>query len=260
MGRGCFASVHASAPEIQLFEAMDVKRGGDRKTCRPPPCQEKLRVHSHPAAVPAIQLQWHLGAISMAHTVFCVRNKKEMEGLDEPPFDSEFGQKIYKNVSKAAWDEWLGRQKMLLERVPPPALAAAGAAVPRRANGGVLFRLWLRPARRLRPAVALTFNSEQLTAHCTLRFASPKVRRPVHLNNGSRAPRVPDFTFTDARHFHRLVARRPAVVLTIRLDTFTGSKSDSVRLVRHERSVSFQRASGVPIKPPLSPLSARMIP
>jgi Fe-S cluster biosynthesis and repair protein YggX len=37
----------------------------------------------------------------MAHMVFCVRNKKEMEGLDEPPFDSEFGQKIYKNVSKA---------------------------------------------------------------------------------------------------------------------------------------------------------------
>jgi len=38
----------------------------------------------------------------MAHMVFCVRNKKEMEGLDEPPFDSEFGQKIFKNVSKAA--------------------------------------------------------------------------------------------------------------------------------------------------------------
>jgi Fe-S cluster biosynthesis and repair protein YggX len=38
----------------------------------------------------------------MAHMVFCVRNKKEMEGLDEPPFDSEFGQKIYKNVSQAS--------------------------------------------------------------------------------------------------------------------------------------------------------------
>jgi len=50
----------------------------------------------------------------MAHTVFCVRNKKEMEGLDEPPFDSEFGQKIFKNVSKAAWAEWVDRQKMLL--------------------------------------------------------------------------------------------------------------------------------------------------
>ena len=50
----------------------------------------------------------------MAHMVFCVRNKKEMEGLDEPPFDSEFGQKIFKNVSKAAWGEWVDRQKMLL--------------------------------------------------------------------------------------------------------------------------------------------------
>jgi len=50
----------------------------------------------------------------MAHMVFCVRNKKEMEGLDEPPFDSEFGQKIFKNVSKQAWGEWVDRQKMLL--------------------------------------------------------------------------------------------------------------------------------------------------
>ena len=50
----------------------------------------------------------------MAHMVFCVRNKSEMEGLGEPPFDSEFGHKIYKNVSKAAWAEWGERQKMLL--------------------------------------------------------------------------------------------------------------------------------------------------
>jgi Fe-S cluster biosynthesis and repair protein YggX len=61
-----------------------------------------------------IPLQWVLGATRMAHTVFCTRNKKEMEGLEEPPFDSEFGQKIYKNVSKAAWGEWVERQKMLL--------------------------------------------------------------------------------------------------------------------------------------------------
>jgi len=59
-------------------------------------------------------IQWGSGALTMAHTVFCVRNKKEMEGLDELPFDSEFGQKIYKNVSKAAWGEWVDRQKMLL--------------------------------------------------------------------------------------------------------------------------------------------------
>jgi Fe-S cluster biosynthesis and repair protein YggX len=59
-------------------------------------------------------IEWKQELGRMAHTVFCVRYKKEMEGLDEPPFDSEFGQKIYKNVSKAAWSEWVDRQKMLL--------------------------------------------------------------------------------------------------------------------------------------------------
>jgi len=34
----------------------------------------------------------------MAHNVFCVKYKAELEGLDEPPFDSDFGQKIYNNT------------------------------------------------------------------------------------------------------------------------------------------------------------------
>jgi Fe-S cluster biosynthesis and repair protein YggX len=50
----------------------------------------------------------------MAHMVQCVRYKKELEGLEEPPFDSELGQKVYNNVSKVAWDEWIDRQRMLL--------------------------------------------------------------------------------------------------------------------------------------------------
>ncbi len=50
----------------------------------------------------------------MAHMVFCTKYKAEMEGLDEPPFDSDFGNKVYKNVSKKAWGEWVERQKMLL--------------------------------------------------------------------------------------------------------------------------------------------------
>ena len=29
----------------------------------------------------------------MPHMVFCTKYKAEMEGLDEPPFDSDFGQK-----------------------------------------------------------------------------------------------------------------------------------------------------------------------
>ncbi len=50
----------------------------------------------------------------MAHMVFCSKYKSEMEGLDEPPFDSDFGNKIYNTVSKRAWGEWVERQKMLL--------------------------------------------------------------------------------------------------------------------------------------------------
>ena len=50
----------------------------------------------------------------MAHMVQCAKYKTQMEGLDEPPFDSDFGNKIYHNVSKQAWGEWLERQKMLL--------------------------------------------------------------------------------------------------------------------------------------------------
>jgi Fe-S cluster biosynthesis and repair protein YggX len=50
----------------------------------------------------------------MAHMVFCSRYKQELEGLDEAPFDSDFGHKIYHNVSRKAWQEWLEHQKMLL--------------------------------------------------------------------------------------------------------------------------------------------------
>jgi Fe-S cluster biosynthesis and repair protein YggX len=42
------------------------------------------------------------------------RYKVEMEGLEETPFDNEFGQKIYDNVSQKSWNEWAERQKMLL--------------------------------------------------------------------------------------------------------------------------------------------------
>ena len=51
---------------------------------------------------------------TMPHMVFCSRYKQEMEGLDEAPFDSDFGNKVYNNVSKKAWQEWVERQKMLM--------------------------------------------------------------------------------------------------------------------------------------------------
>jgi len=48
------------------------------------------------------------------HTVYCVKLQKELPGLDEPPFDTELGRKIYDNVSRQAWGMWMDFCKMLL--------------------------------------------------------------------------------------------------------------------------------------------------
>ncbi|MGM0554544.1 MAG: oxidative damage protection protein [Pseudomonadota bacterium] len=50
----------------------------------------------------------------MARTVNCVKLGKEAEGLDYPPYPGEMGKKIYLNVSKEAWNTWLGHQTMLI--------------------------------------------------------------------------------------------------------------------------------------------------
>lgn len=50
----------------------------------------------------------------MAHTVKCVRLGIEAEGLKVPPYPGALGQRIYQNVSQAAWQMWLKHQTMLI--------------------------------------------------------------------------------------------------------------------------------------------------
>ncbi|HVY53218.1 MAG TPA: oxidative damage protection protein [Gammaproteobacteria bacterium] len=50
----------------------------------------------------------------MTHHIFCIKLQKEAEGLDKPPFFNALGEKIYQNVSKEAWQMWLGHQTMLI--------------------------------------------------------------------------------------------------------------------------------------------------
>ena len=50
----------------------------------------------------------------MAREIFCDYFKKELEGLDRPPYPGEIGEKIYNSVSKQAWQMWLEHQTMLL--------------------------------------------------------------------------------------------------------------------------------------------------
>ncbi len=46
--------------------------------------------------------------------VQCIKLNKKLPGLSEPPFDNEFGQRIYENVSEDAWGMWMEHMKMVL--------------------------------------------------------------------------------------------------------------------------------------------------
>jgi len=50
----------------------------------------------------------------MTRMVKCVKLGKEAEGLDYPTWPGELGRRIYENVSKQAWQMWLGHQTMLM--------------------------------------------------------------------------------------------------------------------------------------------------
>lgn len=50
----------------------------------------------------------------MTRTVKCVLLGKELEGLERPPYPGALGQRIFENVSRQAWQQWLQHQTMLI--------------------------------------------------------------------------------------------------------------------------------------------------
>ena len=50
----------------------------------------------------------------MARMVKCSKLGREAEGLDFPTYPGELGKRIFENVSKEAWKQWLEQQKMLI--------------------------------------------------------------------------------------------------------------------------------------------------
>ncbi|MGB5450720.1 MAG: oxidative damage protection protein [Sedimenticolaceae bacterium] len=50
----------------------------------------------------------------MGEMVNCVRLKREAEGLDRQPYPGELGKRVFENVSKEGWQQWLKHQTMLL--------------------------------------------------------------------------------------------------------------------------------------------------
>ncbi len=50
----------------------------------------------------------------MSRVVKCVKLKREAEGLDRQPYPGDLGKRIFDNVSKEAWQQWLRQQTMLI--------------------------------------------------------------------------------------------------------------------------------------------------
>ena len=53
----------------------------------------------------------------MARMVQCRKLKKELPGLDMPPFPGPKGQEIFDTISKQAWGEWMAHQTTLINEM-----------------------------------------------------------------------------------------------------------------------------------------------
>ncbi len=50
----------------------------------------------------------------MTPTFHCQERGREAEGLAKPPYPGERGKRIYENISREAWQQWLQHQTMLI--------------------------------------------------------------------------------------------------------------------------------------------------
>ena len=50
----------------------------------------------------------------MSRMVFCVKQQRETEGLGFIPWPGALGKRVFEHVGKAAWQEWLAHQTMLI--------------------------------------------------------------------------------------------------------------------------------------------------
>jgi Fe-S cluster biosynthesis and repair protein YggX len=50
----------------------------------------------------------------MSRTVHCIKLGREAPGLDRQPYPGELGKRVFAQVSKEAWADWLRLQTMLI--------------------------------------------------------------------------------------------------------------------------------------------------
>lgn len=50
----------------------------------------------------------------MSRTIFCVFLQQDAEGQDFQLYPGELGKRIYNEISKPAWSQWMSKQTMLI--------------------------------------------------------------------------------------------------------------------------------------------------
>lgn len=50
----------------------------------------------------------------MSRTIFCTYLQREAEGQDFQLYPGELGARIFREISKPAWQEWMTKQTMLI--------------------------------------------------------------------------------------------------------------------------------------------------
>lgn len=61
-----------------------------------------------------VSLQKNIERHDMARMVNCIKLGREAEGLDFPPYPGPLGKRLWEEVSKEAWAEWMKQQTMLV--------------------------------------------------------------------------------------------------------------------------------------------------
>ena len=57
---------------------------------------------------------FHERTTQMVRMVNCIKLGKEAEGLDFPPYPGPLGKRLWEEVSKQAWADWMKQQTMLV--------------------------------------------------------------------------------------------------------------------------------------------------
>ena len=122
----------------------------------------------------------------MAHMVHCVKFKKEMPGLDEPPFDNDLGQEGVRQRVPGSVEDVDGALQDAAERVPAESGAARGSGSDRQAVGAIFLR------RRLGQAEGVCAAGEVADSNFEVQALASGVM--LHCVRGRSAPEEWDCT------------------------------------------------------------------